>query len=465
LMSTYWGPVKARGLQDKRRRVLSVGPYALSVRGSALVGVMGIITAVLLVGIAIFILGHSEGDVVEYAVDDSRAFYIAEGGLERTRGYLAALEIDDPNADPIGTKFEDEPLGGGFYHAEVLGDASGSSWLDAYEVISTGEKDGVLRQVKATVIAETFAMYSWFIESGGGGYSWFRSDERFEGPIHVNGDIRIDGDPWFGGHVHAAGGIVIKEGSNPTFVRGYELNVDRIELPSRSYVFSTVKAAAYGTGVSLPALGNKTYYEIVLGDPHVGAFSYQGFNEDGSTNGLGSFVEVSSLNGAVWSEEDVYISGVLDGQLTIGVDGSIHITDDILYAASTPGNGPDLDCDDILGLIAAGHPKGDIIIDYTPANANDCEVHGVLMALQKTIEAEDYMHHPLRGDFTMYGGVLAEYAIHLAEYRDGIVYSGYVRDYHFDPRVSTLPPPFFPFAGNFSIVTWEEVVPVVLSES
>ena len=241
-MSTYWGLVRARGLEDKRRRVLSVGPYALSVRGSALVGVMGIITAVLLVGIAIFILGHAEGDVVEYAVDDSRAFYIAEGGLERARGYLTALELDDPTAMPPEDLFSDESLGGGLYDVRLV-DASGGSWLDAYEVVSTGDKDGVLRQVKATVIAETFAMYSWFIESDGGGYSWFRSGERFEGPIHVNGDIRIDGDPWFGGHVCAAGGIVIKEGSNPTFVRGYELNVDRIELPSRSYVFSTVKAA------------------------------------------------------------------------------------------------------------------------------------------------------------------------------------------------------------------------------
>ncbi len=464
-MSTYWGLVKTRGLEGTRRRVLSVGPYALSVRGSALVGVIAIITAVLLVGIAIFILGHAEGDVVEYAVDDSRAFYIAEGGLERARGYLAALKLDDPNEDPVGTSLSGQVPGGGSYYVEVVADASGGSWLEAYEVVSTGDKDGVLRQVKATVIAETFAMYSWFIESAGGGYSWFRSGERFEGPIHVNGDLRIDGDPWFGGYVRAAGGLTLKEGSNPTFVRGYELNVDPISLPSRAHVFATVKAAAQSTGgLVLPALGNQTHYEILLGDPYVGAFSYQGFNDDGSTNGLGGEVDISSLNGAVWSDEDIHISGVLDGELTIGVDGTIHITDDILYAGSTPGNGPDPDCDDILGLIAAGHPKGDIIIDYTTPNWNDCEVHGVMMALQKTIEAEDYQHHAVRGDFILYGGMLADYAIHLAQYSEGVVVSGYGRDYHFDPRVAALPPPFFPFAGSFSIVTWEEVVPPVPPE-
>ncbi|MCK4510423.1 hypothetical protein KAW64_01725, partial [bacterium] len=267
----------------------------------------------------------------------------------------------------------------------------------------------------------------------------------------------------FGGEVRAAGGLNMTAGSNPTFVRGYELHVDPVSLPTRAYVFSTLKAAAQGLGgLVLDALGNKTYYEIELGEPTPGWFEYQGYNEDGSTNGLGGTVDISTLNGAVWSEEDIEISGTLDGELTIGVDGTIHITDDILYAGSSPGNGPDPDCDDILGLIAAGHPKGDIIIDYTFANQNDCEVHGVMMALQKTVEAEDYMHHAVRGDFIIYGGILADYAIHLGQYSDGVVISGYCRDYHFDPRVATLPPPFFPFAGSFSVEMWEEVVPVVL---
>ena len=93
---------------------------------------------------------------------------------------------------------------------------------------------------------------------------------------------------------------------------------------------------------------------------------------------------------------------------------------------------------------------------------NDCEVHGIMMALQNTIEAEEYQHHGLRGDFILYGGLIATKAIHMAEYRDGVVTSGYIRDYHYDSRMILLPPPFFPFASNFSVVWWEEVVPPVL---
>ena len=73
---------------------------------------------------------------------------------------------------------------------------------------------------------------------------------------------------------------------------------------------------------------------------------------------------------------------------------------------------------------------------------------------------EDYQHHPIRGDFTIYGGLIAERAIHIADYSGGVVVSGYYRDYHYDGRMITLPPPFFPFSSNFGLVTWEEVVPV-----
>ena len=463
-MSTYWGLVKARGLESARRRVLSVGPYTLSVRGSALVGVMGIITAVLLVGIAIFILGHAEGDVVEYAVDDSRAFYIAEGGLERVRGYLTELELAHPNASPVDEIFTGELPGGGSYHGEVVADASGGSWLDAYDVVSTGVKDGVMRQVKATVVAETFAMYQWFIGSVGGGFSWFQSGERFEGPVHVNGTLGIDGDPWFGGRVSAAGDITIKVGSNPTFVRGYELHVEPVPMPSRADVLSTVRAAADAGGYRPGKLGpNKAYWEIYLDGT---TFDAQGFDKTGNPIGFGSTdVPLSSYNGAFWFDDDIRIWGTLDGELTIGVDGNIEIWSDILYADSTPGSGPNQDCDDVLGLIAAGASEGNIIIAYTSDNMNDCEVHGVMMALQNTIEAEDYQHYPVRGDFIIYGGLIATKAIHLAEYSDGIVTSGYLRDYHYDSRMITLPPPFFPFAHNFLVVSWEEIVPPVPPEA
>jgi hypothetical protein len=423
---------------------------------------MAIITAVLLIGIAIFILGHSEGDVVEYAVDDSRAFYIAEGGLERARAYLTALEEVDPTADPVGTTFSGQNLGGGIYDVEVVSDAGPGGTVDAYEVVSTGAKDGVLRQVKATVVAETFAIYQWFIGSTGGGFSWFRTGERFEGPVHVNGTIDIDGDPWFGGVVRAGGNhINMTQGSNPTFERGYELNVEQVDLPSRNEVLATLRAeASTPPGYRAPDLApNGAYWEVTLHGDYATADAYDKFGDPLAVPG--EYIVFAATNGALWFDDDIKIEGTLDGQVTIGVDGDVIITDDIIYADSTPGSGPNEGCDDVLGVIAAGNSQGNVIIEDNVPNGSDCEIHGVFMALNNTVEAEDYQHGPIRGDLRLYGGLMAQSAIHLADYNNqGVITSGYYRDYHYDGRMLYLPPPFFPFASNFAIAEWEEVVPV-----
>ncbi len=426
-------------------------------RGSALVPVLAIVAAVLLIGVAIFILGHSEGDIVEHSVDDSRAFYIAEGGLERMRGWLGEFHSDDATGDPLGKKFEDQLLGGGTYTVEVTSDVSGGSWPGAYWVVSTGYVDNVVRQVRAAMVAETFARYQVFVEKAG--WVWFRTGERFEGPVHVNHNLQIDGDPWFGGPVTAGGGLTEKAGSNPVFEMGYELHVANIPLPDDSYVTDTIKPAAMSGGLPLPALvGKEAKYLIELDHFGPGLLGWQSYGKVGGVyvTSPWELEDLSTLNGAIWSAEPIRIWGTLDGQVTIGVEGNIEIIDDVLYDGVPPGSTPPPDCDDVLGLIA----DGDIVIAYVFPNYNDCMFYGVAMALEKSIKAEDYQHHSPRGVMEMHGGLIADYSIHLGQYdNDGNLLSGYVRDYNWDSRMLTMPPPFFPLTGRYLIISWEEVVP------
>lgn len=426
-----------------------------SSRGSTLVPIIAVVAAVLLVGVAIFILGHSEGDIVDYSIDDSRAFYIAEGGLERMRGWLGDAQVDDPGVDPVGTEFVNEALGGGTYTVKVVGDTSGGSWLDAYRVVSTGDIDGVVRQVRTYMIPETFARYQWFVERGG--WRWFLTGERFEGPVHVNHDLQIDGDPWFGGTVTAGGGLTMKTGSNPTFERGYELGVPEVSLPGDAYMNGVLRAAALAGGIYAAPLGGPagSYYEVILGAPSDGWLTYEGFDAAGNSIAALETEELAASNSAAWFSEMIRIEGTLDGVLTIGVDGDAWITDDIVYKASTPGNGPDVDCDDVLGLVA----DGDVVIEYNLENQNDCELHGVMMSLEKEVLAEDYMHHPPRGDIIVYGGLIADKSIHLGQYEGTVCVSGYGRNFNYDGRMFLTPPPYFPMTGQFVIFSWEEVVP------
>ncbi|MBN2566143.1 MAG: DUF4900 domain-containing protein, partial [Candidatus Eisenbacteria bacterium] len=356
--------------------------------------------------------------------------------------------------------FESQQLGGGRYTVEIR-DQLGGSWLPAYEIVSTGVLGGAVRAVSCIMVPETFARYQWFVEQGG--WKWFQTGERFEGPVHVNGNLQIDGDPWFGGLVTSGGGITLKNNSYPTFARGYQLGVDEVPLPDLSYLESTVRAAALNGGLYAGPIGgngnNKGWYAVELGEPAPGALTYTGYKwrNNGTLQTVvpSTAVDIAGLNGAAWFCEDVTIEGILGGQLTILAEGEVQIWGDILYDDSTPGSGPDPGCDDVLGLIA----DGDIVISKTAPNMNDCELHGVFMALEKEILAEKYQQPPPRGDLIIYGGLIADKSVHLGQFQLGECTSGYERDYRLDPRLSRMPPPFFPQTGRFIVYSWQEGVP------
>ncbi len=433
-----------------------VAPDPRSERGATLVMVLAIITAVLLIGSALFVLGTGEADVVEYGVDNAMAFTLAEGGVERARTFLEQLAQTGFEVDPVGTTFSDQPLGGGTYTTTIDADLTAGQWVKMYDVVSTGWKDGVPRQVRVTLQEETFSQYQWFINQGG--WRWFRTGERFEGPVHTNRKLQIDGDPWFGGKVTASLGITMTQGSNPTFEAGYELYVPSIDLPTFNEITSALLPPAQDVDMAPGHLnGQDAFYEVVLGRTGPGTISYRSYQKVGPKYKYSPWTDrdVDGLDGAAWFGESITLEGVLDGQLTIAVEGDITIVNDVLYEDSSPGSGPNPGCDDMLGLIA----QNDIYIAATTPNMNDCEIHAVMMALWKNLEVEDYMHGAPRGNLTVYGGTMVEQVLHIGQYQQDQVISGYYRDFHWDDRLDTFWPPFFPKTGKYIVRSWQEISP------
>jgi hypothetical protein len=294
--------------------------------------------------------------------------------------------------------------------------------------------------------SDSFAWYQFFLGGTGGPSFWFRTGDTLDGPVHTNTHLQIDGDPWFGSDVTVGGGLTLVSGSEPVFEEGYILNFPVVPMPTAEDIRSTLRWAAMGGGLYGPPLfRNNTYYEVVLGVPSLGMLTCTAFDNDGTPIGPSNVFDVSALNGAAWFEETVRIHGVLDGVLTIGSERWIEITDDVLYEGSTPGSGPDPDCDDMLGLIAVGEAEGDIIVANTAPNQTDCEIHAVMMALDKYFEVEDWQTGPPRGDLTVHGGIIADRNVLTSQYDSyGNLLSGYYRDLHYDERMSGSAPPFFP---------------------
>ncbi len=423
--------------------------------GVTLVAVLAIVTAVLLIGSALFILGTGEADIVDYTVDSARAFYLAEAGVERAHTYMNELAKQSSPSYPSHAEVGDQALGNGVYGVTVDQVTGACPWLREYEIVSTGEIDGVSSTVVSRIRKETFAQYLSYSDVASD--LWFTTGDSLHGRVHSNGMIQIDGDPWFGEKVTSSQPTIsIKEGSDPTFVNGYELGVDEVDFPHANTVKQTLQSAAESGGVCAGSLhGSKAYYDVELGrNGNDGAFSYRAYEKSGKNYVWSGWtdVDISTTNGVVWFDEPIEIQGTLDGQMTIGSAGDIRIVDDVTYAASSPGQGPDPDCDDMLGLVSA---KDIIVADTTP-NRNDCEIYAHMLALWKSFEVEDYNQGSPRGDLIIWGGA-AQYSVGpVGTHNKWGPVSGYEKDYHYDTRLESSSPPSYPETNRYIRVAWRE---------
>jgi len=428
-------------------------------RGSALVTVLAITTAVLLIGSALFIMGVGESGVVEYATDSARAFWLAEAGQERARSWLEEEAQCSPPVYPFEGSFVDQPLSGGEYDADVQIRGGGDPWLIEYDVVTVGEMDGVVRQIRSVFRSETFSQYVYFHNQSSD--VWHVTGDSLDGPFHANGHIRIRGEPWFGGKVSTTEDyLIVQSGSDPIFEQGYEVNAQEVPFPDPVLVPSALRAVAQAQGLYVGGLrGNRAYYEVELGRNGVlGYLSYRAYERVGPRYEYSSWtdVPVSGLNGPVWFEETIRVEGTLDGELLIGAGEDIHIRDDVLYEDATPRGGPAPGCDDLLGLISAG----DVVVDETPPNMSDCVIHAHVMALRHSFTAENYNQGPPRGDLVVWGGIAQENTGPVGAFNEyDIIVHGYTKDYHFDVRLNGDSPPWYPLTGRYILVSWEDVRP------
>ncbi len=459
-----------------RRRSVSVRPAAgirvaagspvpeqlSNERGATLIVVMAVITAVLLIGVALFMLGTGESGVVEHGVDDAKAFYLAEGGLDRARTWLEEQAQNEPPTYPSSGQFADQILGGGEYDVDIERRSIPNPWAVEYDVVSTADVDGAMRQIHAVLRSESFAQYMYFADHMDD--IWFITGDSLDGRVHANGHIRLSGTPWFGMKVTSSQNeFIIWQDSEPVFEAGYELGVPEIALPITNELVADLTAEASSGGLLAPSLnGSQSKYEVELGrNGNLGYVSYRKYERSGGRYRWSDWynVAIDATNGVMWFDEPVYLSGVLDGQLTIGCSYDIFIVDDITYDESIPGHGPIPGGDDILGIVSAEN----IIVAETDANYDDVEIHAHMMALHQSFTVEDYTNGPPRGDLILYGGFAQKKQGAVGQFmHNGSLIHGYSKDYHYDPNLITNSPPGYPPTGKYLIINWEDVYPPVL---
>ena len=349
-------------------------------------------------------------------------------------------------------------------------------------ITSIGSFMGTNEVVKIKILKSTFAKYAWFISNSTGstGRS-FSSGDTVWGGFHSNEFINIDGDPVFFGKVSTEKGIKMSPGSNPEFLGGFTTG---ITVPfDTKYDFSSQETAA--------ALGNNMGGNCMFNGENLwltfnsnGTVTYRtGANnlvDDSSKYSTPVTVPISQLapTGIIYvSKGDIYMSGTLNGQVTVVANqssgkggGNIYFTDDMVYTTSPMVRNDEgiyeanNNCTDMMGIIASNN----VVISSSSESGGmqnniidkDIHIDAAIYCESGGFYLEDLGNSVNSPTGTIYlrGSMAAgkEESIAIIDKNTKTVKAGYTRSVVLDDRFLIYPPKYFPYSSGYEIISWFE---------
>jgi Tfp pilus assembly protein PilX len=429
-------------------------------RGSALVVVLIVMSAVAAIAVGMSVMARTESTLAANDVEEKETFYLAEAATEEAINYLNGLgepfRGSGANRDQPVELFANQARGAG--HISVYLDAKDTNGGQATRFVqiqarAVHNNGRVAKAISVRVGQQNFSRYAYFSDlelQSNGTKIWFMSADNLYGPVHTNDQFHISGTPTF--HQEAsstAGSLDYYSGGpptdNPNFVKGVTLGAPRINLPSD---LSLLKAKAQTTdGLYISGMTKAVItvtYNAALG------VSQLIVKKDAAA------AQTYSLpaNGVVYVNGIAEVSGTLAGQLTIAAKNDLRIVDDMVYHTD-PRTNPN--STDLLGLIS----EANVVMAATSANldSGDETVMAAVMALGESFTAENYSAGSPRGKLKLYGGIIQKRRGPVGTFSGTTVVSGYEKAYNADLRLMDTPPPAYPTTGVIERIAWRELDP------
>lgn len=423
-------------------------------KGIVLITSYIVIVVLTILGAAFMSRSISEIRIAEREKNYVQALYIAESGID----YAIKRLRDGVSSGQDSTTLNDStnnPIG--YYNCAWNRIGTSSKW----EATSSGFVGDTERKIRVELQPDTFARYLYFTNDEHFHWQWlkiavwFTTGDLLGGPLQTNSHFHISGDPAFSdtsfhlpvksedGYItYMNGGWTINSTApsnaptdNPDFQEGLLLGADRAPFPSKAL---DLRTAAVHDGIMLT--GPTT---IVLKDD--GTMDVTNPHQGWTTENI-----ALPENGALFvNGGDLTVSGTLNGQLSVGTNRSIIVPDNILY-----NNDPRTDpsSTDTLAIIA----ERDVVIsENAPYNL---EINASVMALGNSFTVEEYWESPAKGTLTVYGGIIQDERGPVGTFNSGTneKVSGYSKNYQYDARLMTNPPPFYPTTGDYVLASWQE---------
>jgi hypothetical protein len=432
----------------------SPGKIILNKKGAALITVYMVVAVLLAFGGFVIDVSNSQNNTANTFKRQAQVISIAESGLDRGLVWLRTQSVPpiggiasiSQNLPPTGT-----PIGSYTVAFTDLGSPGGAPTIRRYRIRSTGTIGSVSQTVTNYLQTDNYARYIWFTDSESyqGTNVWFWDQDHLNGPTHTNGHFNIKGNPVFGGEVRSVDDYIryYNNGTNinssnlsnppydlPDFQDIVTLGSDSINMPTQALSLRTAS-----TNGGLRLTGNTT---IVLNSN--GTMNVTNSNHSPVWNNTNMALPA---NGALFvNNGNLNISGALSGRLTAGASGDINVTNNIVYA-NNPRTNPA--STDTLGLISESYV---MISKNAPANL---EIDASIMALNTSFMLEEWWKNGARGTLSVFGGIIQKQRGPVGTFSGTTKISGYSKDYNYDVRLLSSPPPFVPTTGDYITLSWE----------
>ncbi len=420
-----------------------------------------IVTTVIMGGVAAYAI--FEYRVTSRLEERGRAFHIAEAGINYYRWHLAHNPDDYADgtggAGPYVHAYEDkngEVVG--YYSLSITPPLGGSTIVTIESTGWTVAEPSVQRVIRVRVGFPALTNFT-FLNNGN---MSFGALAVVQGEIHSNGGVRFDGttNSWVKSakstYLYSAG--VTQPGvwgaGGPTSFWQYP--VPTVDFTAVTADLADIRDAADNGGVHLAASGDDGWHLVFTSTTFQQYLVTSRSCSDNVCYDIASETFVAThpipANGAIFVEDDTWVSGGLDGRVSLGVGKfpvqapykNVFISGNLIYQA-TGGN-------DVMGIIA----QGSIII---PKNVPNIMTIDAALLSQFSSISRPYYAGNVKNTLTIFGSQIGYVS---AGYRwsnsSGVVVSGFVNTNHmYDGNLRYFPPPYFPVSATYDLISWEEI--------
>ncbi len=419
------------------------------------------------------VFGHNFSSITTRAVDNFGDYY------DSTMAYNIAISGTNLIASEFFTDQNRSDTSGtlNFQGGEIsFSLATTGSLNNLREIEVTGTFNNISKRIKIVMQPSKFSRFAYY--SVYEGNIWWKSQDTVWGPMHVQEDLQVSGNPVFMGKTTSRNGITYYHGpgtDNPEFNGGYDSGVD-LPLPADGITYLDSLADAGGKRITNQDTVYLTFqrdsinvkYGASEPDTTYLASSYAPngiimannatVRMKGTVKGQYTVSAIGTKIPAVWEERWVFSwrcwcwrkKDVLVQEEQF-VNGNVFLDDDIVYE-DNPLTNPN--STDMLGIVA----EGDIMITDNTANNSDINIHAAIFSQNGGFGAENHDSRPVSGNIHLVGGIVQEDRRAVGTFSSVTQQnlSGFSKRYRYDDRFLLVSPPNYPGTGSFEIVSWFE---------